>query len=122
MTADQIKEYGGWISTIALLIGAGVKAWIDLQKKKTETDGQVKLKKEEREQLGREEILKQYKELQTEFKQVMTQLEEIQIQMVEIRSAFDVLVPFLEKAVTDNPELKYAVNKALSKLKLKESE
>jgi hypothetical protein len=48
----------------------------------------------------------------------MGQLEEIQTQMIEIRSAFDVLMPFLEKAVTDNTELKNAMNKAVSKLKL----
>lgn len=121
MTAEQIKEYGGWISAICLLIAAGIKAWIDLAKKKTETEGKVKLKKEEREQLGREEILRQYNELQREFKQVMTQLEQIQTEMVEIRSTFDILLPFLEKAINDNPELKNAVNKAFAKLKINQS-
>lgn len=118
MAADEIKEYGGWITTICLLIAAAVRSWIDLAKKKTETDGKIQLKKEEVAKLGRDEIMTQYNELQKEFRLVMGQLEEIQTQMIEIRSAFDVLMPFLEKAVTDNTELKNAMNKAVSKLKL----
>lgn len=117
MTGEQIEQYGGWISAICLLIAGALKVFFDYKKERTKTDGQLALKREEREQTSRSETLKQYTELQSEFNIVVHQLEEIKEQMAQIKAQMSLLYPLIKSAVKSSPELQEAIETAFKPFK-----
>jgi len=113
-TTESINTWKG----IAIVLGSlgGFKYVWDYLKRKSDNDAKVKISNNDKDNISKMELTRQYDELLDRFDELEKKFEHTERQLDKALTAFDIILPLIQEVIETNPRYKAVVDKALQHL------